>query len=211
MVEAEQLTLIGSKEPAQLLNEQRHVAGFIRLLDCLLESRSVRTQLLAPAQLEDALLDAPHARGDVLSLLLDVVQLLAVRSKLGSLQQLVKSLSRCVDEPDSLEHLASVDRAPHRALVLAHLFNECCELVPLRMLLVVVALVVQSGQPVARGGPFVSEVACGCAVRCRGGCVTSAVGGRPPGCVGRSGHEPRAYEPRAYTHDSTGRASCPPC
>ena len=180
VVEAEQLTLIGSKEPAQLLNERRHVDGLIRRLGCLLEPRSVRTQLLTPAQLTEAFLDAPHARGDMLRLLLYIVQLLAERSKLGSMQTLMEVLSRRVDEPDPREHLASVDGAPLRALVLAYLFNlasvdgaplralvlaylfnERGELVPLRTLLVVVALVVRSGQPVARHAPNVSEVRAG--------------------------------------------------
>lgn len=153
VVEAEQLTLIGSKELAQLLDERRHADGLVCRLFRLIESRSVRTQLLAPAQLKEALLDAPHARGDVLSLPLDLVQPLAVRSKLGSLQTLVKALSRCVDELDLLEHLANLDRVPIRVLVLAYLFNECSELIPLRRFFECFC-VVRSGQPVARRAPL---------------------------------------------------------
>ena len=128
--------LIASKERAQLLNEPRHMDGVVCRLHRLLESRSVRTQLLTPAQLKEALPEAPHARGDLPSVLLDLVQPLAVRSILGFLQQRVKALSRCVDEPDSLEHLAEVDRMPIRELMALHVGNERGEPALLRELVV---------------------------------------------------------------------------
>ena len=125
IVEADGRTFFRRKEPAQRLDKRRQFNGALRHAPCFVEA-SIITELVKTMR------DAPHARGNVLRVLLDLIQSLSVHSKFGPLEQLVQALAGCVDDLHLIDRVFDGLRIPVCIFMLAHLLDESGELVACR-------------------------------------------------------------------------------